>query len=144
MTLGIEQGKIVGLHSGAKMDFGLMKAAFGPSGDRHSRNMTENVSMAYDDMFADAPETVNMAAGAADAGDDEDDVISLSSKASADPQVQEDWPQVHPGYVEQYGPWPGQAQDGWNVPCVMQLAPHIHRSKICNLHRPKILDVAQP
>ena len=86
--------------------------------------MTENVSMAYDDMFADAPETVNMAAGAADAGDDEDDVISLSSKAaSADPQVQEDWQPVHPGYVEHFGPWPGQAQDGWNVPPVMQLAP---------------------
>ena len=72
-------------------------------------------------MFADAPETVNMAAGAADAGDDEDDVISLSSKASADPQVQENWQPVHPGY--EFGPWPGQAQDGWNVPPVMQLAP---------------------
>ena len=81
-----------------------MKATFGPDSDRHSRNMHENVSMAYDDMFADAPETVNMAAGAADTRDDEDDVISLSSKASADPQVQEDWRQVHPGYVEQYGP----------------------------------------
>jgi hypothetical protein len=57
MTLGIEQGKIVDLHSGGKMDFGPMKAAFGHGGDRHSRNMTENVSMAYDDMFADAPET---------------------------------------------------------------------------------------
>jgi hypothetical protein len=64
MTLGIAQGKIVDLHSGGKMDFGPMKAAFGPGGDRHSRNMTENVNMAYDDMFADAPETVNMAAGA--------------------------------------------------------------------------------
>ena len=72
-------------------------------------------------MFADAPETGNMAAGAADAGDDEDDVISLSSKASADPQVQENWQPVHPGY--EFGPWPGQAQDGWNVPPVMQLAP---------------------
>ena len=90
--------------------------------------MSENVSMAYDDMFTDAPETVNMAAGAADAGDDEDDVISLSSKASADPQVQENWQPVHPGY--EY-PWPGQAQDGWNVPPVMQLAPQY--SQIQNL-----------
>jgi hypothetical protein len=86
MTSGIENVKIVTLHSGAKMDFGPMKAAFGPDSDRYSRNMSENVSMAYDDMSADAPETVNMAAGTADAGDDEDDVISLSSKASADPQ----------------------------------------------------------
>ena len=120
MTSGIENGKIVTLDSGAKMDFGPIKAAFGQDSDKYSKNMSENVSMAYDDMFADAPETVNMAAGAADAGDDEDDVISLSSKASADPQVQEHWQPVHPGY--EY-PWPGQAQDGWNVPPVMQLAP---------------------
>jgi hypothetical protein len=133
MTLGIEQGKIVDLHSGGKMDFGPMKVAFGPGGDKHSRNMTENASMAYDDMFADAPETVNMAAGAADAGDDEDDVISLSSKAYVDPQssLSDEWQQVHHGYVEQYGPWTGQTQDGWNVPHVMQLAPQ--HSQIQNL-----------
>ena len=37
-------------------------------------------------MFADALETVKLATRAADARDDEDDVISLSSKASADPR----------------------------------------------------------
>jgi hypothetical protein len=78
MTLGIETGKIVDLHSGGKMDFGPMKAAFGPDGNRHNIHMDENVRLAYVDMFDDAPEraeTVNMAAGAADAWDDEDDVI---------------------------------------------------------------------
>ena len=66
-----------------------------------------------------------MTAGAADAGDDEDDAISLSSKASANPQssLSDEWQQVHLGYVEQYGPWPGKMQDGWTVPLVMQLAP---------------------
>ena len=62
MTLGIENGKVVALHSDRQMDFGPMKAAFGPDGNRHNKNMTENVRMAYVDMFADAPETVNMAA----------------------------------------------------------------------------------
>jgi hypothetical protein len=81
MILGIEKGKIVDMHSGGKMDFGPMKAAFGPDGNRHNRNMAENVRMAYIDMFDDAPETVNIAAGATHAGDDEDDVISLLSKA---------------------------------------------------------------
>jgi hypothetical protein len=77
--------------------------------------------MAYDDLFADAPETVNVTAGAADARDDEDDVISLSSKASADPQssVSDEWQQIHPDYLQHYGPWTGQTQDGWNVPYVM-------------------------
>jgi hypothetical protein len=88
VTLDIKNGKIVALHSGGQMDFGPMKAVFGPDGNRHNKNMTENVRMAYVDMFADAPETVNIAARAADAGDDEDDDISLSSKAFADPRSQ--------------------------------------------------------
>jgi hypothetical protein len=145
MTLGIEKSKIVDLHSGGKMDFGPMKAAFGPDGNRHNKNMSENVSMAYDDLFADAPETVNMAAGAADAGDDEDDVISLSSKASADPQssVSDEWKQVYPDYLQHYGSWTGKRKmDGKYRPlCSLYL--NMHRSKICNLHRLK-MDVAQP
>ena len=68
------------------MDFGPMKAAFGHDGNRHNKKTSENVRMAYDDMFIDAPETVKMAASAIDARDSEDDVISLSCKASADPR----------------------------------------------------------
>jgi hypothetical protein len=48
--------------------------------------MTKNGIMAYDEMCVDAPEIANVAAVAADAGDDEDNVISLSSKASAKPR----------------------------------------------------------
>ena len=89
---------------------GIDIISYGPCGDRHSRNMTENVSMAYDDMFADAPETVNMAAGAADAGDDEDDVISLSSKASAESRshssessdMEAPWPEYGPAPCTNY------------------------------------------
>ena len=126
MTAGIENGKIVDLHSGGKMDFGPMKAAFGPDGNRHNKNMAENIRMAYEDMDIDATETVNIAAGAANAGDDEDDVISLSSKASADPSVSDEWQHVHPDFIQHqgvYGPWTGHAQDGWHIPPVMQPAP---------------------
>ena len=71
-------------------------------------------------MDIDAPETVNIAAGAPDAGDDEDDVISLSSKASAVPQsVSNEWQ----GQEWQYQQWPSPVQAGWQVPPVMQPAP---------------------
>ena len=100
MTAGIENGKVVALHSGGQMNFGPMKAAFGPDGNRHNKNMSENVRMANDDMFIDAPETVKMAASAIDARDSEDDVISLSCKASADPRSHlsgsDEWQQVYP------------------------------------------------
>jgi hypothetical protein len=68
------------------MNFGSIEAAFGPDGTRHSNSATENIRMVYDKMYVDAPENATVAVAAADARDDEDDVVSLSSKASADPR----------------------------------------------------------
>ena len=122
MTTGVENGKVVSLNSGGSLDFGPLKAAFGPNGDKHSNNMTKNGIMAYDEICVDAPESANMAAVAADAGDDEDDVISLSSKASAEPRSHssgsEDWHQVYPEQqFQQY--WNGD----WQGPSAEQSAP---------------------
>ena len=63
-----------------------------------------------------------MAAGAPDAGDDEDDVISLSSKASTDPPsnsyVSDEWQGQ-----ERPWQWPRPVQDEWQVLPMMQPAP---------------------
>jgi hypothetical protein len=90
--------------------------------------------MAYEDMFADALETVKLATRAADARDDEDDVISLSSKASADPRSHssgsEEWQQVFPDPHFQRQYWTRQAQNGWQVPLLCSLHLNLHIFKI--------------
>ena len=110
MTTGVENGKVVSLNSGGSPDFGPLKAAFGPNGDKHSNNMTKNGILAYDEMCVDAPESANVAVVSADAGDDEDDVISLSSKASAESRshssessdTEAPWPEYGPAPCTNY------------------------------------------
>ena len=106
MTTGVENGKVVSLNSGGSPDFGPLKAAFGPNGDKHSSNMTKNGILAYDEMCVDAPESANVAVVSADAGDDEDDVISLSSKASAESRSHSSESSDTEARWPEYGPAP--------------------------------------
>jgi hypothetical protein len=43
MTAGIENGKVFPLHNGGSIDFGPIKAAFGPNVNKHSSNMAEAI-----------------------------------------------------------------------------------------------------